>query len=286
VVLDSFGSAGLDKADIISLRKNGAEVFFFSHFLHRIHRKILVVDEKVAFLGGVNFHQVSRRWNDLMVEVREGKLVSSIVKSFAKVYAECGGKDLAILTQNKRLILDKTHTWLIEHFPVKNKASLKKIYKQNLRKAEKKITLATPYFMPSHWLVGSLHQAVLHGVKVEVLVPRTTNHFWVNRVNYFFMFKLSRLGVDFYLEPKMNHAKAMIIDNQEGIMGSHNLDFLSFEINSEVGIFFKEKEAVEKLVQIMEGWKKDSILFNASNYKPKALDYILSPILRLFLKIF
>lgn len=286
IVLDSFGSAGLNKSDINSLKERGAEIFFFSHFLHRIHRKILVVDEKIAFMGGVNFHQISRRWNDLTIQVKEGKLVLSIIASFARVYEECGGRDPMILIQNKRLVLDKTHTWLIEHFPFKNKASLKKIYIQNLRKAEKSIILATPYFMPRYWFIGALHQAVLRGVKVEVLVPKTTNHYWVNRVNYFFMFKLSKLGINFYLEPQMNHAKAVIIDNKEGIVGSHNLDFLSFEVNAEVGIFLKDLDVVEKLVKIMTDWKKDSVLFDALYYKPKVIDYILSPIISLFLKIF
>lgn len=286
IVLDSFGSAGLNKIDIASLKESGAEIFFFSHFLHRIHRKILVIDEKIAFIGGVNFHQISRRWNDLTVQVKEGKLVLSIIGSFAKVYRECGGRDPIILAQNKSLVLDKTHTWLIEHFPIRNKASLKRIYKKNIRKAQMNIILATPYFMPRHWMIAVLHQAVLRGVRVEVLVPRITNHYWVNRVNYFFMFKLSKLGINFYLEPKMNHAKVMVVDNKEGIMGSHNLDFLSFEINSEVGIFLKDKDAVQKLVQIMTDWKKDAVLFDAPNYKPKIIDYILSPIISLFLKIF
>lgn len=285
ILLDSFGSAGLSKGAIATLRENGAELFFFSRFLHRMHRKILVVDERVAFIGGVNFHQVAWRWDDLVVEIK-GKLVLSIIRSFAKVYAESGGKDPAVLAQNKRVILDKTRTWLIEHFPFRKNLSLKKIYKKHLRKAEKNIILVTPYFMPKHWFIGVLHQAVLRGVRVEILVPKTTDIFIIDRVNYFYMFKLSKLGINFYLEPKMNHAKVMILDSKEGIVGSQNLDFLSFELNNEIGVFLKDLNAVKKLSLIVENWKKGAILFDFRAYKPKLLDYILSPIIGLFAKVF
>lgn len=285
IVLDSYGSLKLSKEAVEELRESGAEVFFFSRLLHRIHRKILVVDEGIAFIGGVNFHQIARRWDDLAVRVK-GKLVLSIIASFAKVYEDCGGRDPVILAQNRRVFLTKTRTWLIENFPVSKRFALKKVYKKNLSDAKSNIIFVTPYFMPRRWFEAALHQAVLRGVKVDILVPRATELHFVDRVGYFFMFKLSKLGVNFYLLPHMNHAKAMIIDGTEGIVGSHNLDFLSFELNSEVGIFFKNKEAVNKLRAIIDGWKKDAVLFDAENYKPKLLDYILSPVIRLFSRIF
>ena len=140
--------------------------------------------------------------------------------------------------------------------------------------------------MPKRWFIGVLHQAVLRGVKVEILVPRTTDHFIVDRVCYFFMFKLSKLGVRFFMMPKMNHAKAMIVDGKEGMVGSNNLDFLSFELNSEVGIFLKDANMVRKLAEITDEWKKNSVLFDSKTYLPSWFDYILSPIFSLFTRIF
>ncbi len=284
IVLDSFGSSKLSKGSIIALRVAGAEVYFFSNLLHRIHRKILIVDERVAFIGGVNFHQIALFWDDLVVQVK-GRLVHSIIKSFAKVYVLCGGTDPILVAQNKMILLDTTRTWLIEHFPTINDLGIKKIYIKKISEAHNNITLVTPYFMPKRWFTTLLHQAVLRGVKVEVLVPKVTNHFIVDRVGYFFMYKLSKLGVDFHLYSKMNHAKLMIIDSKEGIVGSHNLDFLSFELNGEVGIFFKEWNTVKKLMNIVADWKKDSVLFDPSSHKPKLFDYILSPMIRIFFRI-
>ena len=100
---------------------------------------------------------------------------------------------------------------------------------------------------------------------------------------------MSKLGIKFYMESKMNHAKAIIIDEKEAMVGSQNLDFLSFDFNSEVGIFFKDPEAVSKLCNITKEWKKNAIFFNYETYKPKWFDYILSPLINifsLFLRIF
>ena len=286
IILDSFGSGDLSKQAVAELKNVGVEVFFISSFFHHTHRKILVVDENVAFIGGVNLHQSASLWNDLIIKVK-GKIIPLVIRSFAKSYAKCGGKDVFILKyiKNNQIISKQVHFWLVEHFPVLKKNSLKKIYKTNINKAEKSIILVTPYFTPKIWLIAILHQAVLRGVQVEILIPKTTDHSFIDRVNYFFMFKLSKLGIKFYLEKDMNHAKAMIIDSKEGMVGSHNLDFLSFDYNSEVSVFFNDIHAVQKLINIYETWKKDSILFSQITYKPGWLDYFLSPIFSIFSRI-
>ena len=74
LILDSFGSAGLSDSAISELKEAGVEMLFLSYLLHRMHRKVLIVDERVAFIGGVNLHRDSRFWNDLMVKIK-GKLV-------------------------------------------------------------------------------------------------------------------------------------------------------------------------------------------------------------------
>lgn len=281
LILDSYGSVGLSSSAVYELKESGVEVLLMSYLLHRMHRKVLVVDEHIAFVGGVNIYKSSRFWNDLMVKVK-GNFVNKVVTSFAKSYANAGGLDPMILKSNKDSTKIKVkNAWMIDHSPVKNKFNLKIIYKKYLNGAEKNITLTTPYFIPKRWLRAAFHQAVLRGVNVEILVPKETNHFFVDRVNYFYIYKLSKLGVKFYLEESMNHAKALIIDEKEAMVGSQNLDFLSFDFNSEVGIFFKEKDIILKLSKIVEDWKKDAKLFDYKTYKPKWFDYILSPIITL-----
>ena len=77
---------------------------------------------------------------------------------------------------------------------------------------------------------------------MEILIPQKVDWQIMNLLNYRYMHKIQPLGVKFYLAKKMNHAKLLIIDGQEGLIGSQNMDLISFQINSEVGIFFREKK--------------------------------------------
>lgn len=281
IILDPIGSAGLESGAIFKLQQVGIEVLFFSYLLHRLHRKVLVVDERVAFIGGVNLHKKSKLWNDLVVSIR-GNFVRKVTASFVKSYIKAGGQDPSLLERNGKTGSSRSNTWVVEHSPVKKRFHFKRIYKKYLNKADKNIILITPYFIPKRWLSAAMHQAVLRGVEVEVLIPKTTNHFFIDRANYFYIYRLAKLGVKFYLESKMNHAKAMIIDGKESMVGSHNLDFLSFEFNSEVGIFFRNSEVASKLGNIAKEWKRDSVLFNHETYRPRWYDYLLLPLIHIF----
>lgn len=281
LIIDSYGSVDLSSNEISELKEAGIEILILSYLLHRMHRKVLVVDERIAFIGGVNIYQTSKFWNDLMVRMT-GNLVEKVVISFAKSYINAGGKNHALLAKKNKMRAEKVNTWIIEHYPMGKKFNLKRIYKKYLHKTQNSIILITPYFIPKRWLSAALHQAVLRGVDVQVLVPGKTNHFIIDRVNYFYIYKLSKLGIKFYMEKEMNHAKAMIIDGKEAMVGSQNLDFLSFDFNTEVGVFFKDISAVSKLSEITEDWKKNSILFDYKVHKPKWFDYILSPVMNLF----
>ena len=199
LILDSFGSAGLSDNAIYELKEAGVEILFLSYLLHRMHRKVLIVDERLAFIGGVNLHQNSRFWNDLMVKIK-GKLVRKAVISFAKSYINAGGLDPMLLGKNNKIVKAESDTWIVEHSPVKKKFRFKRIYKKYLNKAENSIILITPYFIPKRWLSAVLHQAVLRGVNTEVLVPKSTDHFLIDRVNYFYIYKLSKLGIKFFIE--------------------------------------------------------------------------------------
>ena len=284
IILDSFGSHELSKAKIKELKDSGIELLFMSYFFHHAHRKILIVDEHVAFIGGVNFHQSAELWNDLVVRIK-GSLVKKITRSFAKSYVRAGGTNHEILSKQEKNGWKKTKTWIVDHFPITHKHQLRLIYTEHINTAKNRIIFITPYFMPKRWMLSLLHQAVLRGVTVEVLVPQYTDHYIIDRVNYFYIYKLSKVGVQFYTEHKMNHAKAMIIDDDEAMIGSQNLDFLSFDYNSEVGIFFKNTKVISTLLKISDGWKSNSTLFDYKTYKPLWFDYLLSPFITILFRI-
>ena len=84
----------------------------------------------------------------------------------------------------------------------------------------------------------------------------------------------------------MNHAKIMLIDDEEGVIGSQNMDVLSFNLNMEAGVFFRQKDLVSDLRRIIEHWKNEAIYFNAPLRKIKWFDRVLIMIFKIFYPIF
>lgn len=263
IILDVIGSLSLGKEPVERLRQAGVEVLYYSFWFRRTHRKILVIDERIAFVGGVNVGRQFRFWKDLQVCVKGRGVVAAIASSFVRVYQECGGRDPALAMGKKRSsIFHRAKTWFIEH-RVGQKNRLRAHYQDRVSHAQRSIILVTPYLVPPRWLLAILHQALLRGVCVEVLVPRKTDYWFIDKVNQYYISILSRVGAACYIQPDMNHAKAMLVDGKEGIIGSHNLDTLSFHWNTEAGIFFSHEKLVAELAAVIEGWKKDAVLFDA-----------------------
>jgi len=274
VIFDSFGSE-VSNISVKKLRDAGVELFFFKTLFRVTHRKILIIDEQVAFIGGINIKKFFKKWNDLLIRI-EGKIVGHILRSFAHIYKDCGGKDQFVLKHDKDLRIQKGKIWFFEHFPPRNSFRLNKYYRDKIELARKKILITTPYFMPNHWLIKALKKASKRGVKVEIIMPRiATNPKMANFSNYFYMHKLHKHGIKFFLTKEMIHSKMMLVDEREGILGSQNIDIISFDFNMESGVFFTEPNLILELNQIAEDWKKDSVLYSPKMRDTHLFDYFL-----------
>jgi len=284
LVLDSLGSFGLSSEAVHSLRVSGVEVLFFSYWFRRLHRKILIVDEKVVFLGGVNIGGVYAPWRDLQVRVAGRKMLASSMRSFARVYHECGGKNTTLLSLlGPRPLFRKTKTWFAEHGISGKWIEIRQQYEKHISEAKNSIILVTPYFFPRRWLVARLHEAILRGVMVEIIVPKDTDHGWImNRINYFQLSFFERLGAIGYLSNEMNHAKVLLIDNTVGMVGSGNLDPLSFGWNAEAGVFFARPAMIRDLHKILNEWKEEAVLLTPLTFQPRWYDFLLEILRRIF----
>lgn len=259
LILDSLGSYDLKAASVDRLRVAGVEVLFFSHFWKRTHRKLLIVDEHIVFIGGVNISRHYAPWRDLQVRLSGAKFAESALQSFRKVYLSLGGKDPELLVHRHAPTLERAKLWFIEHGMQAKRNTLRRYYEEHIAAAKEHITLVTPYFIPRRWLIAQLHTAILRGVKVSVIIPSKTDHPIIDRVNYRYLSLFRNMGATCLVTPEMNHAKAMVIDDTSAIVGSHNLDALSFEHNIEGGVFFEEKHMVEQLAAIIADWKKNAM---------------------------
>lgn len=281
VVLDAFGSYGLALGAIDRLRKAGAEVLFFSSWFRRLHRKVLIVDENIAFVGGVNISKRFVKWRDLQIRMR-GKIVRSFVRSFARIYRESGGENPVFRQTPYIPLLTKARLWFLERGIGERRDSLRRHYTKYIDEAERSLVLVTPYLLPRRWLVARLHQAMLRGVRVEIIVPEHTDHLFFDRVNRYYLRLFSDLGAVCLLQKGMNHAKAMLSDDRAGTVGSQNLDTLSFHWNEEAGVFFENPRMVCELRRILDTWEANAVPFTAKMRRPDWIDALLSIPLRLF----
>jgi cardiolipin synthase A/B len=285
LVLDAYGSSSFRSFNIKRLKEKGIEVLFFSKWLRRTHRKILIVDDKIAFLGGVNFHKKSVDWIDLQVKIINKVLVKNILRSFAYTYQMSGGKNNRIIRKRKQSIFKSIKAQFLENVPGHNIYGLEDYYRERIMKAEKSIDMTTPYFLPPRWLIAMLDNAVSRGVEVNIILPKKTDLSLVNRVNYLYVKKMNGMGINFYSYKRMNHAKLLLIDDKEVLIGSQNLDFLSFRVNAESGVFISDKSLVKDLVKLVSNWKNDSKYFDVDDSRIGILDRIILVFIRFFYSI-
>ncbi|MCX6795467.1 MAG: phosphatidylserine/phosphatidylglycerophosphate/cardiolipin synthase family protein [Candidatus Falkowbacteria bacterium] len=281
IIADAYGSLDLKKEAVTELRTAGAEFMFFSHLLRRTHRKILIVDEKIAFLGGVNINQKIIAWNDLQIRL-QGRIVKPLLKTFSYGYKMCGGHDQEILKYQKNSLIKKIKSWVVDDWPNKDTAYLKDYYRQKIIEAKEVVTIVTPYLIPPRWLMALLDNAVQRGVRVEFVIPKFTDIIFIDRVNYYYAAKLSELGVIFYFLPEMNHAKIFMVDNQEAMVGSSNFDVLSIGLNVESGVFFTQKAIINDLLKIINRWKSSAIHFDLKKRPLNFVDFLAKVTLKLF----
>jgi cardiolipin synthase A/B len=267
LILDVIGSYSLNNEFIEQLKSADVEVLFYSLFFRRNHRKILVVDDTVAYVGGINISESFQSWKDLQIRFTFPNVVRSVVRSFVRVYRECGGKDQVIVSAARDSLIKRTKMWFVERGVGRFRYQLQRNYEKHIDDAKKSLIIVTPYLFPPRWLIARIHQAILRGVTVEILVPLRADYWFVNKLNKVYTSFFEGLGAHCYFLEEMNHAKAMLIDGRNGVIGSQNLDVLSFGWNIEAGVFFEDKDVVNELSGIITEWKNSSVQFGSVGLK-------------------
>lgn len=279
IIIDRAGSFWFGTIDRKAFTEAGAEILIYNRWINHTHRKLLVVDEQVGFIGGVNIRGEYADWLDLHLRAT-GILVKRFLSSFAKIYYLSGGRDLEVLRfrkwklQKLNASLYQAKTWLIERWPFYGRRSLIKYYKKKCAEARNKITIVTPYFVPQRWFFNALKKAAKRGVEIEVIVPGDTDHALVQLAHRYILKKLSPM-INFFIMSEMNHAKVLLVDDHEGLVGSNNVDAQSFDFNLEASVVFQRKDMIGDLKIILNKWKTQSARFSAAGFRQRWYDGVL-----------
>ena len=264
---DAVGSWQLSKAYINDLLAAGVEMVPFSPvklpFLNnkinfRNHRKIVVVDGSVGFVGGLNVgdeylgkDQYFGFWRDTQLQIK-GEAVRTLQLIFLQDWYYMTGNDL--LTQNylsPNLIEGENFggVQLIAGGPDNEWEVIKNLFFSMISSAKESIWISSPYFIPDEDIFSALKIAALSGIDVRILVPRRPDKrivFYASR-SYFLL--LLEAGAKIYeYENGFMHSKIIIVDHQLASIGTANMDMRSFHLNFEINAFLYKTSSTEKLV--------------------------------------
>lgn len=269
LIVDYWGSLALSNKKITQLKASGVDIRRFEDrkrrhliwwglFSSRTHRKILIVDEKIGFIGGVNVRHFMKNWLDIYVRV-EGKIVRSLLRSFAKSYIICGGEREAVKPFLKyRYRVLKSQFDLITDEPNTNSSKVKDNYVRALNRARERVILFSPYYFPDREFLAALYDAKKRGVRLDLLIPLRTDLRIVTYAAFAWFALMRTMGVNVHITPHMMHGKGIIVDNNWAMIGSSNIDQTSFFYNHEANLSTKDQGFVRQLKTILEGWIKES----------------------------
>ena len=239
---DGFGALGLSGGDRWWLVEAGVELRFFNPLrwrnrlrnFRRDHRKLLVVDGQVAFVGGAGLADEFAgpdAWRELMVEIR-GPVVADWLRAFARTWRRLG-PELA-LPEPPAVALAGGALGRLALSEAREYSVLANGTVRRIDAARTRAWLMSAYFVPSRRLRKALRRAARRGVDVRLLMPSArTDHPWVRQAARRFYGKMLRNGVRiFEYQPRVLHAKMIVCDDWVSI-GSSNLDRWSFKWNLE-----------------------------------------------------
>lgn len=301
VLIDWMGSRRVDSRDLDTMRKAGVEVEKYNplgwfnlnpaRLNHRDHRKLLVVDGRVGFIGGAGFADIwqgnadsPEHWRDSMFRL-EGPAVGQMQAAFMDNWMKSTGRVLDGEEYFPELPPAGDHyAQVFFSSPRDGTERIRLMYLLAIAAAKKNIRLSASYFLPGGLTTEEIVEASRRGVQVEIILPGSKTD--VPIVRYASRSKwgpLLKAGVEIYeYQPTMYHCKVMIVDDVWVTVGSANFDDRSFRLNDEANLnvysagfaaeqvrIFEEDKGKSRRV-IYEEWKKRGLC-------KKVLEKMLAP---------
>lgn len=216
----------------------------------RDHRKILVADGKVGFVGGYNIGDpFGNEWRDTHVRIT-GPAVWELENGFVDFWNDFKKRRHPTLPDQGAREWS-ANTTAAFNLPSRLLYPVRGLYLDAMERATKRILITSAYFIPDREILQGLVQAARRGVEVKVLIPEYSNHImadWVARPYYG---ELLREGIEIWLyQHAMVHSKTMTVDGRWSTVGTANIDRLSMQGNFEVNMQFHSRDLAARMEEI------------------------------------
>ena len=252
MVLDSIGASKISDEDVERLRGAGCQIawfnkvsgFNFEELNYRTHRKSLVVDGDVAFVGGIGIAdqwaidtEQDKMWRDTQIEVR-GPAAVYIEGSFNENWIESGEVVAPDLLPHDDEPTGAARSIVVWSGPEGGASAMKLLYLLSIASARATLDIESPYFVMDESTQWSLEDARRRGVKIRMVVEGDITDAkpvkFASRASYE---RLLEQGIQLHeYQPSMMHAKVMVVDGVLSIFGSANFDNRSLELNDELNV--------------------------------------------------
>lgn len=286
LLLDHFGALDLSSADRRRLQDAGVHITYynplrygrFKQNLFRNHRKLLAVDNEVAFVGGMGItddfdpppEQGRLPWHETMLRI-EGPVVADWERLFCQTWSLWSSEKLALAEPPAKPHPDGSPGRVVTSGGP-SRQEIKRSLIRRARNARHRIWIATAYFIPSRKVRRLLRSAARNGIDVRLLLPGSqTDHPAVRHAGRRFYARLLRNGVRiFEYQPRFMHAKMMLCDDWVSV-GSSNLDRWNFRWNLEANQEASDPALAERIAALFETDFAQSVEYTSEAWHRRSL---------------
>ncbi len=268
VLYDEVGSSGLPSAYVKELEAAGVEVSSFKptqgwrnrfQLNFRNHRKMVVVDGRVAWVGGHNvgdeylgLDPEFSPWRDTHVRI-EGPAALQVQLTILSDWYWATRELPALNWEPRRAPGGNKKVMILPTSPTRHLETASLFFVSAISAAKERIWLSAPYFVPDEAVLKALQLAALRGVDVRIITTGKGDSLPVYLAAFHYIYQLRNLGIRFYAyQPGFLHEKVMLVDDRLATVGTHNFDNRSFRLNFEVGAVVYDGEFASEMEAMLE----------------------------------
>jgi cardiolipin synthase len=277
ILMDSWGTS-LPSGFFSELEQNGGEIRyfqklklfwdFFTRNHRRNHRKLLIIDDIISYIGSANLTDYSLNWRESVLRVRSGIAVF-MKKAFLQHFEIYNKYVLEKLMNIRKYTYEDCE--IVRDVPSLTKQRIRKKYIDLIKTASREVVIETPYFLPSFFVRKALTDATRRGVDVKVIMPKHSDVGLIDVLRNRFLGPLSKNGVKllFYL-PHNLHAKLLLIDKEVFSIGSPNFDYRSFRFQHEIVLIGKDQAAIKQIDDHIKETVQNSETFSYQRWQKRS----------------
>ncbi|GHT46583.1 phospholipase [Endomicrobiia bacterium] len=245
----------------------------------RNHRKIMIIDGKTAFFGGMNLSKKNVVISDLrngVIDITfkiKGPVISQMCEIFEDDWEFATGKNFRSLAKDLPSVEYGTiPARVVPDGPDNKTATMELIVHGAINTAVKKILIVTPYFLPENNILTALEMAAMRDVNIEIIIPKKSDFNFMDYAAEPNFLRLLSCGIKIYRSPRpFDHSKIFVVDDEWVFVGSANWDVRSFKLHFESNIEIFSKELAKELTDIAELKKGNAKLVTIHECKSLSL---------------